>query len=229
MGKPKICVVITATGVGEAIREINEVEQFQPDIIEVRLDYLKDHDELYHIREATKLSLIATNRPLAQGGKYKGNEKQRLEILREASTAGFNFIDLEVTMKSAKKTGMELKDNGSKLILSHHDFSSTPEMDELERIMGMGIEAGADICKIIGTSLSLKDNLKYLWFLDKHRDVKLICFGMGQAGKISRILSPLFGGFFTYASLSKGRESAPGQLTIKELQEIYSLLGVDIL
>ena len=109
MGKPKICVVITADGIGEAIREINEVEQFQPDIIEVRLDYLKDHDELYRIRDATKLSLIATNRSLAQGGKYKGNEKHRLEILREASTVGFNFIDLEVNMKSVKKNRYGVK------------------------------------------------------------------------------------------------------------------------
>jgi 3-dehydroquinate dehydratase type I len=52
---------------------------------------------------------------------------------------------------------------------------------------------------------------------------------MGQAGKISRILSPLFGGIFTYASVSKGRESAPGQLTITELREIYALLGVDLI
>jgi len=49
---------------------------------------------------------------------------------------------------------------------------------------------------------------------------------MGEAGVISRILSPLFGGEFTYASTKTGSESAPGQLTIAELREIYRVLGV---
>jgi 3-dehydroquinate dehydratase len=45
-------------------------------------------------------------------------------------------------------------------------------------------------------------------------------------GATSRILSPVFGGAFTYASIVKGREAASGQLTVSETKKIYRLLGV---
>ncbi len=44
---------------------------------------------------------------------------------------------------------------------------------------------------------------------------------MGEYGHISRILTRKFGGLLTFASLRKGKESAPGQLTIDELSSIY--------
>jgi 3-dehydroquinate dehydratase len=47
---------------------------------------------------------------------------------------------------------------------------------------------------------------------------------MGELGKTSRLLSPIFGAFFTFASLEKGSETAPGQISIKEMRTAYSLL-----
>jgi 3-dehydroquinate dehydratase len=49
---------------------------------------------------------------------------------------------------------------------------------------------------------------------------------MGEAGKISRLLSPVFGGFFTFASLEKGAQTATGQMSISELKSAYTLLGI---
>ena len=83
-----------------------------------------------------------------------------------------------------------------------------------------------DICKIVGTARSHLDNLTYINFLRENHDVPLICFGMSQHGIISRVLSPLFGGAFTYASVEQGLETAPGQLTIRSLKDIYDALRV---
>ena len=44
---------------------------------------------------------------------------------------------------------------------------------------------------------------------------------MGERGEISRILSPLLGGFLTFGSLETGKESAPGQITAVTLKDIY--------
>jgi len=55
----------------------------------------------------------------------------------------------------------------------------------------------------------------------------LAAFAMGEAGQISRILAPLAGGYFTYASLEEGKESAAGQLTADQLREIYGILEDD--
>jgi 3-dehydroquinate dehydratase len=43
---------------------------------------------------------------------------------------------------------------------------------------------------------------------------------------MSRLLSPVFGSFFTFASLERGAETAPGQMTVQELRTAYELLGL---
>jgi 3-dehydroquinate dehydratase len=48
---------------------------------------------------------------------------------------------------------------------------------------------------------------------------------MGAAGQLSRVLCPLVGGYFTYASIEEGMESADGQITVKSLKEIYRILA----
>jgi 3-dehydroquinate dehydratase len=49
---------------------------------------------------------------------------------------------------------------------------------------------------------------------------------MGKYGSLSRILSPLFGGLYTYASIRAGKEVAPGQISIENLRSIYTLMGI---
>jgi 3-dehydroquinate dehydratase type I len=83
-----------------------------------------------------------------------------------------------------------------------------------------------DICKIITTAKKIEDNLTCLRFVveaSKSNDV--ICFCMGKLGIISRLLSPVFGGYFTYASVGRGNESAIGQLTVAETKKFYGLIN----
>jgi 3-dehydroquinate dehydratase len=49
---------------------------------------------------------------------------------------------------------------------------------------------------------------------------------MGQLGKPSRLMSPVFGAFFTIASIEAGRRTASGQLTIREMRTLYKALGL---
>ena len=115
---------------------------------------------------------------------------------------------------------------GAGVIISFHDFEATPEKELLEEILRDEQSAGADICKIVGTSNTPSDNLTYFNLLRENVDIEIVSFGMGNAGILSRVLSPLVGGAFTYASAETGSESAPGQLTISELREIYRMMGV---
>jgi 3-dehydroquinate dehydratase len=52
----------------------------------------------------------------------------------------------------------------------------------------------------------------------------MVSFAMGPLGLASRVLCPLIGGYFTYASLGEGKESAPGQLTVDQLKGIYRMM-----
>jgi 3-dehydroquinate dehydratase type I len=226
MARPRICVVVTARDAVGAVETIQSVQSYEPDLVEVRLDYMESKGGLTRIREATSLPLIATNRRRDQGGLHVGSEEARIETLLDACETGFDHVDLELTTGSIKDVGHKVKSHGAKLIISYHDFAMTPEKGGLKEIMLQERRMGADICKIVGTSRTHRDNLTYLSFLNENPGANLVCFGMGEAGTMSRVFSPLFGGAFTYASARAGGESAPGQLAIADLKDLYRLLGV---
>jgi 3-dehydroquinate dehydratase type I len=96
----------------------------------------------------------------------------------------------------------------------------------MEKVLEQEIASGASVCKIIGTAKRIEDNIAALNFVASHSSkAKLVCFCMGEAGKVSRLLSPMFGAFFTFASLEQGNETAEGQMTIGEMQAAYDILG----
>ena len=80
-----------------------------------------------------------------------------------------------------------------------------------------------EILKIVTYARDLNDNLKMFQLLEraKKENKKLIGLCMGDLGEISRILSPLYGGFLTFGSLETGQESAPGQIPANVLRNIY--------
>jgi 3-dehydroquinate dehydratase type I len=226
MARPRICVVITTLDSERAAKAVQKVLPLEPDLIEIRLDYMEDVGEMTRIRETTDLPLIATNRIREQGGLWEGPETSRIEALVSACEAGFEYVDLELTTGSIERIGDEAKALGAKLVVSHHDFDVTPGISELDRIMRRELDAGADICKIVGMARDHGEGLTYMRFILENPNVNLVSFGMGEAGVMSRIFSPIFGGAYTYASTGAGEESAPGQLTISELRSIYEILGV---
>jgi 3-dehydroquinate dehydratase type I len=87
------------------------------------------------------------------------------------------------------------------------------------------LEAGADVCKVVTTGQRFEDNLAVLQLITNYPKTKMVSFAMGPLGLASRILCPLVGGDFTYASMGKGKESAPGQITAGNLRAIYEMMA----
>lgn len=52
--------------------------------------------------------------------------------------------------------------------------------------------------------------------------IPTIGIAMGERGLISRILSPKFGGYLTYGALEADAVSAPGEITVEDLLELYN-------
>jgi 3-dehydroquinate dehydratase type I len=226
LSSPRICVVITAKDTAEALQRLTEVASQSPDLIEVRFDYMESPGDPGIIRDSTDLPLIATNRRRDQGGHSMMEEPDRVAAILDAVEAGFDYADLELNTPDLNDLGSRVKALGASLVVSHHDFQGTPSAEELRETMSGMVERGADVCKIVGTAQSPRDNLIYLGLFGSPRKSGLVCFGMGRDGILSRVLSPLMGGEFTYASSHAGGESAPGQLTLAEMREIYTLMGV---
>jgi 3-dehydroquinate dehydratase type I len=224
-----ICVCILADNIENAIRKIRSVEKNNPDLIEIRLDYFNDFNNMKNIIESTKIPLIATNRSADEGGSFKEDEDTRVKILLDAARSGFKYVDVELSTKNVAKVAKDLHSLGSDVIISHHDFNKTPSNNEIQRIYEKMLKIDVDICKIVTTANDYNDNLRLLSFLNENFEKsEIVCFAMGEFGKISRIFSPIFGGFFTMASLEKGQETGPGQIEIGELKELYNKLGFNI-
>ena len=216
MNRPRIC----ATIVDNDLSAIKVVKPFV-ELFEVRIDLIGEGwPEL--IRELGK-PWIACNRIADEGGGWKQNEASRLEELLKATELGADIVDIELRTKNLDEVVRLIKAR-AKCLLSYHDLVGTPPLDNLKRIVKRQLTAGADICKIVTTASSFDDNLKVLQLITAFPKEKVVSFAMGPLGSISRILCTVVGGYFTYASIEEGKESASGQLTISDLRKLYEMV-----
>ncbi|MEM3692793.1 MAG: type I 3-dehydroquinate dehydratase [Candidatus Bathyarchaeia archaeon] len=226
--KPRVCACVAQTSIKGVLRHIALAERLGADLVEVRLDYMASLDGIEGLPKASSLPLIATNRPKDQGGKCALHEHDRLASLLMAAKHGFDYVDVELTVKGLKGIIHELKEYGAKPIVSFHDFEGTPPKERLKEIIAQELEAGAEVCKLVTMARDMADNLSCLSILaEEGKRMKIVCFAMGSLGFLSRALSPLFGAYFTYASLGKGLETAPGQWSLRDLKTFYKHLGID--
>jgi 3-dehydroquinate dehydratase type I len=196
-------------------------------MIEIRFDLLKPDVSALAIREATDLPMIATNRRKDEGGLFSGSEKARTRVLMQAAEEGFDYVDVELSTKGVDALVRQLQQKAAKVIVSHHNTKTTPPLRMLERLLRKQRAAGADICKIVTHAKRDLDNVPCLALVNKHAsNTKLVCFAMGEAGVLSRVMSPILGAYFTYASSDAGRETAAGQLPVNRIKAIYRELGV---
>lgn len=221
----RICIPIAERSISKARHALTRANQLA-DLIEVRLDYLS-RPNLEEFCSKVKKPLIVTNRPKQEGGQFKGREEERIGFLKKAMDLGASFIDVEFV--SAKDYIYELLHHRkqTRIILSFHDFARTNSFSELQLLLDQMMALGADVSKIVTFAQSWIDNLPILNLIPyaRQRKHKIVTFCMGEKGKISRLLSPLLGGEWTYVALETNKKSAPGQLTIKELKEIWRRLS----
>ncbi len=223
----KICVSILPQTVVEALELVGKAEDQHADFIEVRLDSLEKHNHLVDIAHRSNTPLIATNRSKECQGKFQGNETERKRVLLDAARNGFEYVDVELSTPRLKEIVSRLHKMGVKPIISFHSFDETLSLSQLNKVLRREVESGAYVCKIVTTAKLIEDNLTVLDFLFKASKIaRIVCFSMGDLGKPSRFLSPLFGGFFTMASLENERKTALGQLSIREMRKAYEALGL---
>jgi 3-dehydroquinate dehydratase/shikimate dehydrogenase len=226
-------VAIIGTSPHEMIEKATEVLK-ESSFLEFRLDYLaKPAAALPALKEFLAengaATTIATLRLKEHGGRFEGSKTAAMEILLRAAASGFQLVDIELESieKLPKNTMEQLREAGAAVILSHHDFHATKDLDAVYARMK---PFGADFIKIVPTARSLSDNLTLMKFLERVEDdsnssVVGIC--MGEPGIISRVLGLRAGSAFTFAAASQGEETAPGQIAARTLLETYRVDQVD--
>ena len=217
MKKPRICAVIVSSDL-EAVKEVETLV----DLFEVRIDFIGEGWP--KLVKRLEKPWIACNRRADEGGRWQGDETGRIAELLKAAELGADIIDLELRTGDLRQA-MELVKPGAKCILSFHDLTGTPPLNSLKEMVQEQLGAGADICKVITTAQQFADNLAVLQLISAFPRTRIVSFAMGPLGLASRVLSPLVGGDFAYASIESGRESAPGQITVRELIRIYEMVA----
>src|SRR4051812_2017484 len=226
----RVCVAIAATSPAEMLEKAEAIARDNP-FIELRLDYIaRPGIALPKIREFTEthphVTVVATCRRAASGGKFKGSINSQLEILGKAAEAGCQLVDVELQTASRLKSPQFSKlRSKAAVILSFHDFRATEKLDETLKKM---LAYPADFYKIVSTATSLYDNVTMMKFLERHQDAhSLVGLCMGDQGIISRVLGVRAGSAFTFAALTADERTAPGQVTAQELRSIYRIEQVD--
>jgi 3-dehydroquinate dehydratase / shikimate dehydrogenase len=227
----KVCVAITGSTAAEMLEKANAVVKETP-FLEFRLDYLEKPllalPKFKHFfQDNTAATGIATCRRTANGGKFSGKVADEIEILSKAAGAGFHIVDVELESAEAMKKGelQKLRDTGVALIISHHDFNATKDLDGIYKRI---VPFEPDFIKIVPTAKTLVDNVTLMRFIERmedHSNIIGIC--MGDAGIISRVLGVRAGSAFTFAAATVGEETGPGQIAARTLIETYRIDQVD--
>jgi 3-dehydroquinate dehydratase type I len=214
---PRICAAI----VNSNVAALDSVEPLV-DLFEVRIDLIGGGWQ--EVAAHLKKPWIACNRRTDEGGKWTGKEADRIKELRHAVELGADIIDIELATPDVEKIVNEIKGTAECLV-SYHNTEETPPLDKLRQIVINQMAAGAGICKVVTTARSFADNITVLQLIADYSETNIISFAMGAAGQLSRVLSPLVGGYLVYASVGQGKESAQGQLSVTDLREIYRILN----
>ncbi|MGA8271928.1 MAG: shikimate dehydrogenase [Candidatus Sulfotelmatobacter sp.] len=227
---PRVCVAVTASDPVDLVEKAEGLVRDNP-FLEFRLDHFsKPALALPKIKQFLEthsgITVIATCRRAASGGKFRGSIASQLDILGKAVGAGCQVIDVELqTAQKCKPAQLQKLRGRAALILSFHDFRGTKKLDETLKKMR---EFPSDFYKVVGTATTLSDNVSMIQFLGRESDNhSIIGVCMGEQGIISRVLGVRAGSVFTFGSVGAGEETAPGQVSAQELRSLYRIETVD--
>lgn len=218
----RVCAVVAEQTV-DAAREAMRRAASIADLIELRLDYLRDFDfsnlaNLGALLENKPLPVIITCRAVAEGGKQQVEDRVRLRLLVEGARRFADYCDIEA---AHYREAAALSPDLSRLIVSYHNFEETPA--DLTAIHERILSLPAAVHKIVTQANHVTDTLPIFNVLDRARaeSRSLIGLAMGEAGLITRVLGPARGSVLTYGALEPGRESAIGQPSCHDLLNLY--------
>ena len=208
-----ICVsVANMAGLKEAVESGAE-------LLELRLDLIREDPSKLVLLVPGDIKTIVTCRP----GVY--SDKERVKLLQSAMTLGADYVDIEIETPVADLDLLKdaAKETGSRVIISYHDFTRTADREDLESLMIACYEKGGEIAKIATMVNAPADihNLLSLYGLPG----KKVILGMGKMGRITRLMAPYLGAEFTFASTGRSEETAPGQLSVDQLKDIYKVIN----
>ncbi len=222
---PKICIALGFAEPEQLLEHARHEVESGEYFLEFRLDYLPNpalgagviRDFLAEHPDAT---VLATCRRHQNQGKYNGSIEEQIRILELAVDAGAKAVDVEIESAESAAARLDKLQSRSQLIISYHNYEATPSVEHIHRRM-MKISAAA--YKIVTTARKPSDNQRILALARTHSRDSLIVLAMGEIGFPTRVLSPAFGGIYTYAAPNAAEGTAAGQVSARQLRNLYRI------
>jgi 3-dehydroquinate dehydratase type I len=176
------------------------------DVFEIWLDDMRVKGDLAVIQKFFKKPLIA--------------KSDSLDMLKRGVKAGMTYVDVPHGLPLDSEFRTLVKNKGTKVIVSYHNYEVTPTYNFLLDILEEMRETSADFFKI-ATHIHTEEDEQKLFDLLKelHFRGRLIVTGMGDNSRRVRIQAPVRGSVFYYAPINATLATAAGQLTRAELEK----------
>lgn len=201
-----------------AAREHADCVEFRMDLAGDPLDELADYDG--------ELPLLATNRPAWEGG--EADDRGRIPALERAiEHDAVGAVDVELATLSngdAHDLVESATRRGVAVVVSTHDFEATPPPAELDRLLTRAGEVG-DVAKLAVTAHDRDDALALLAATSAHAEEGVATMAMGDAGRHTRAVAPVYGSKIGYAPVDPGGATAPGQYDLATLRSLVDSLS----
>ncbi|MCL6545032.1 MAG: shikimate dehydrogenase [Bryobacteraceae bacterium] len=220
---PRICIALGCKEPDELLRQARSQAEAGETFFEFRLDYLRDPAcgpaaIADFLREQPGAQVLATCRRRQNQGRFNGSVEEQIRVLEAASRAGAALLDLEIESAETCHSACTSLRAASWLMVSYHNFETAPPLDPLVRRL---LRCSADAYKIAVTARKPSDIGRLLTLPKSFGRTPLVVLAMGEIGFPSRILAPLYGGWFTYAAPSGAEGTAPGQVSGHTLRHLY--------
>jgi 3-dehydroquinate dehydratase I len=212
-----ICVAISDKNPERCLKVLDQVE-----LAEIRID-------LTGFNEAQVRQVCSHTTPTVATFRSDdpGSEKQ-YSLLSAAIESGAAYVDIEIEAGKAQieRIAALAGTKACKVIVSYHNYNETPSMKKLNLIVDECFSLGADIAKVATQINKKEDNARLLslYALGK----PLVILGMGELGKITRIMAPFMGAEFSFAGMDDGTVTAPGQIPYSHMKSIIENLQEEL-
>ena len=230
-----ICVSLIEKTVSEMMASGDKCKSLGADLLEIRLDFLKERISISELKELSRLKstsglpLMLTIRPSWEGGNFNDDEERRTSLLDEGIKLNFDYIDLELNMDETRRNQLisNARKKNVKTIVSYHDFKRTPPTKQILDKIEECINAGGDIAKVAYYNNSVEDALNVLkaGLEARERNHTFSVMGMGHFGQLTRILAHYIGCEIVYTA-AESKKSSGAQINTATLQEIWKILNI---
>ncbi|HLJ50921.1 MAG TPA: shikimate dehydrogenase [Bryobacteraceae bacterium] len=220
---PRICIAMGFPDVEKLLEHARREVEAGESFFEFRLDYLADPERgVQAIRRFLtahpECTILATCRRHQNQGKFNGSIEEQVRVLDAAIDGGAKAVDLEIESAENVVAKVDQLRGRAQLVLSYHNFEGTPVLDNVVRRM---VRIPADAYKIVTTAKKPSDNYRVLSLAKANPRMPLVMLAQGETGFATRVLSPAWGGLYTYAAPSTSEGTSVGQVSARMLRHMY--------